>query len=70
MAFKMPIFQDLYVELDLEGPSGNAYVILGQMEVVLKEGGVHQTIREQFHTEATSGDYDHLLATVEKYVCT
>lgn len=63
MADERPIF----VMPDLKGPGGNAFWLLGQAGTKLKEEGYSKTQREEFHAEATSGDYEHLLATIYKW---
>lgn len=57
---------DLTVKL--VGEDGNAFFILGRVRATLRKGGYPQEFIEQFTTEATAGDYDHLLQTVMKYV--
>lgn len=58
------------VHVDLAGEDGNAYSILARTRKALLRGGVHPTEAQVFLDEATSGDYDHLLATVCKWVVT
>ena len=45
---------------------GNAFAILGACSKAMKRAGVHASEWADFHAEATSGDYNHLLATVAK----
>lgn len=54
----------VFVMPDLKGPCGNAYWLLGEAQRVMKAAGYSETARTSFHDEATSGDYDHLLATI------
>lgn len=50
--------------LKIIGEDGNSFYILGKAARVAKQHGMDwKTIRD----EATSGDYDHLLATMMKY---
>lgn len=55
---------------NIEGPEGNAFVILGRAQAVAK---AINELRPGFldwpaiDAEAKSGDYDHLLDTMEKY---
>jgi hypothetical protein len=44
-----------HITVPLTGEDGNTYAVLGR---VLK------ALRQAFQAEATSGDYDHLLQTV------
>ncbi len=56
------------VEVELVGQDGNAFFILGTVQKALKQGGVSQSEIDEFHAEATDGDYDQLLQTVMKWV--
>ena len=51
----------------LVGEDGNAFAILGRVSKALKRAGLVDAA-DEFMTEATSGDYNHLLATVLEYV--
>ena len=55
------------IELELIGQDGNAFMILGLASKAMKRAGVYQEFWDDYHTEATSGDYDHLLATTMDY---
>ncbi len=59
MATKFP-----YVEVALVGSDGNAFAILGTVQRAMRAAGVAETEVSQFFSDATSGDYDHLLQTV------
>jgi hypothetical protein len=56
------------VKVQLIGQDGNAFYILGAVIKALKQAGYDKDFIQQFQTEATAGDYDHLLATVMEYV--
>lgn len=56
------------VKVPLVGRDGNAFSILGRVEAALRRGGVGGAERAAFVDEATSGDYNHLLRTVTKWV--
>lgn len=56
------------VEVELSGNDGNAFAILGAVKKALKSAGATTEEQEQFFSEATSGDYDHLLRTACKWV--
>ena len=62
----MPKYPDIKVRL--VGEDGNAYAILGRMKGALRRGGVTGEEIRKFQDEATSGDYDHLLATCAEWV--
>lgn len=50
--------------IDLTGPMGNAYYLLGRAESLAKQLELdHKAINE----EMKSGDYEHLIATFDKY---
>ncbi len=51
-------------KLVLVGQDGNAFFILGKAMRVAKKNGMDW---EKIKTEATSGDYDHLLQVMWKY---
>ena len=56
------------ISVELTGRDGNAFSILGDVRRALKKGGVPQDEVNSFFSEATSGDYNHLLATAMKWV--
>lgn len=56
------------VEVRLIGEDGNAFIILSKVMRAMKRAGIPEEEIEQYHNEATSGDYDHLLATTVKWV--
>ena len=51
----------------LIGENGNAFAILGRVRrgILCSD---HPELADKFVMEATSGDYDHLLATCMRYV--
>lgn len=53
--------------VELTGHDGNAFAILGRVRRAILRSN-HPELAEQFLQEATSGDYDHLLATCFVYV--
>ena len=62
----MPKYAHVIVRLIEE--DGNAFAILGRVSKALRRGGVSESIVEAFREEATAGDYDHLLRTVNRWV--
>ena len=56
------------VRVRLVGEDGNAWAILGRVNAALQHAGIDKAERDAFFAEATSGDYDHLLATVIRWV--
>lgn len=59
-------FPDVIVPL--VGEDGNAFAILGRVITAMRRAGCTKEEIDAFKTEATSGDYDHLLATVMETV--
>jgi len=53
--------------LQLSGEDGNAFGILGRAQKALRRANLHNEHWNNYHTEATSGDYNKLLATTMKY---
>ena len=51
----------------LAGEDGNAFAILGRVRRAMRVAGWPKAAIDAFLAEATSGDYDHLLATVLCY---
>ena len=52
----------------LIGNDGNAFSILGRVKLALKRAGADKEYIDQYLSEATLGDYDHLLAVSMGYV--
>ena len=59
------------IRINLTGPQGNAFCILGAVDKALDEKGCTQEQRDEYHTNATSSNYDNLLdvsrATLSKF---
>jgi hypothetical protein len=51
-------------KLKLVGTDGNAFALLGKASECARKNGINFA---PIMREATSGDYDHLLATLAKY---
>jgi hypothetical protein len=56
------------IEVELIGQDGNAFAILGAVKRELRRAGVSAEEQAEFMAEATSGDYNHLLQTVQAWV--
>ena len=52
----------------LVGGDGNAFAVIGRTTKALRRAGATQEYIAAFQKEATSGDYDHLLATAVVYL--
>ena len=57
----MPKYPDITIQLT--GEDGNAFNILGICLQAMRRAGLSKVERDAFQAEATSGNYDHLLAT-------
>jgi len=56
------------IEVQLTGQDGNAFMVLALVQKALRRAGVSKEEIAEFHAEATSGDYDHLLRTALSWV--
>jgi len=54
-------YADISVVMDLEGPDGNAFVILGRVAKAMRSAGATEEEVNAYQASATSGDYDNLL---------
>ena len=52
--------------IDLSGPSGNAYVLLGTARKLMKDLGRSSEEVSEVITEMTSGDYENLLEVFDR----
>nr|DAX91034.1 MAG TPA: hypothetical protein [Caudoviricetes sp.] len=50
------------IHIQLVGLDGNAFFILGRCLQAMRKAGLSQEERDSFHKEATSVNYDHLIA--------
>lgn len=56
------------VEVKLTERDGNAFAIIADVGLSLRRAGVSADEIAEFRREATSGTYDELLATVQRWV--
>ena len=54
------------ITLNLQNVSGNAFAILGVCRRAMERAGKRE-FWDEFHKEATSGDYNNLLCTVSDW---
>jgi hypothetical protein len=54
--------------VELIGKDGNAFAIMGAVQKAMRRANVSSDIIQRYMSEATAGDYDHLLLTTAKYV--
>ena len=55
--------KDRGIEIDLSGPDGNAFVLLGKASSFAKQLGLDW---EDIKKDMTSGDYEHLLEVFDR----
>ena len=55
------------ITVEMVGQDGNAFAILGRCRKAAREAGLRDSEINAFVTEATSGDYDHLLQTAMRW---
>lgn len=55
------------IKIQLTGKDSNAFYILGIISRTLRKAEVPDSVWKEFEKEATSGDYNHLLATAMDY---
>jgi hypothetical protein len=52
----------------LIGQDGNAFAIMGRVKKALRRAGADKEYIDKYLSEATSGDYNYLLAVSMEYV--
>ena len=63
---KEPVTDETVI-VEMRGPSGNAYCVLGAVAKALRSTG-HGDLVEEYLRKATSGDYENLLKVSGEYV--
>ena len=53
-------------KVQLAGLDGNAFSIISRVSKALREAGLGDQVKK-FQSEATSGDYDHVIQTAMKF---
>lgn len=69
MALQEAKYPHVEVRARLSGPEGNAFVVLGLCKSASRKATPRLTDEQwvEFRDQATSGDYDHLLAICMKF---
>ena len=57
-----------YAHLTAVITDGNAFMIMGAVQKVLRNAGVSKEVIDEYFNESTSGDYSHLLSVAASYV--
>jgi hypothetical protein len=63
-----PKYPNVIVEMDIDGPDGNAFAIMGRVQAALKKAGATKEELAQYSMDSMSGDYENLLAMADKWV--
>ena len=63
-----PKYPNVIVEMDIDGPDGNAFAIMGRVQAALRKAGATKEELNQYTMDSMSGDYDNLLATADRWV--
>ena len=63
MAIKSKVTKST-IEIDLTGPDGNAFMLIGRAASLAKQLGLD---KEAIQKEMMSGDYEHLVNTFDKH---
>ena len=63
-----PKYPNVTVVMDIDGPDGNAFAIMGAVSKALKNAGVSKEEITAYSMDSMSGDYENLLATADKWV--
>jgi hypothetical protein len=63
MAIKKKVSKST-IEIDLTGPDGNAFMLIGRAGNLAKQLGLDKA---KIQAEMMSGDYEHLVATFDKH---
>ena len=53
--------------IDLNGPDGNAFYLLGTAMSLCKQIGISVERKDEILDELKSSDYEHLITTFDKY---
>jgi hypothetical protein len=57
----------LKVRIRLNGPEGNAFIIVGMCQGAWRKAGLPETEWKKIMADMMSGDYAHLLAVTRKH---
>jgi hypothetical protein len=63
-----PKYPNITVTMDLDGPDGNAFAIMGRVQAALKKAGATKEEITQHSMDSMSGDYDNLIAAQSRWV--
>ncbi len=63
-----PKYPNVIVEMDIDGPDGNAFAIMAKVAKALRKAGATEQEISQYTMDSMSGDYDNLLAAADRWV--
>ena len=63
-----PKYPAARVEIDLAGPDGNAFAIMGRVSLALESVGADGSEVRAFRRECKAGDYENLLRVCARWV--
>ena len=63
-----PMPSDGLMHIDLSGPEGNAFVLIGITRKILKQLGHEADYIDDVQKQMTSGKYEHLLEVMDNHV--
>jgi hypothetical protein len=69
-AFSEPKYPHIEVILNLDGPDGNAFAVMGHTVKALRAWKTDASLIKQYQDECMSGDYDNLLKVTSQWVTT
>ena len=65
MRAKYPFIEIL---IDINGPDGNIFAIMGAVQREMKKAGISQKEIDQYLEEVKAGNYDEALATTRRWI--
>jgi hypothetical protein len=66
MSKTQPMFPSTILNVD--GPQGNAYAVMGTVENCMKRAGYDRARIDEVITEMKAGDYDHLISVARQWI--
>jgi hypothetical protein len=63
-----PKYPNVIVEMNLDGPDGNAFAIMARVGKALRHAGASGEEISQYTMDSMSGDYENLLAAANRWV--
>lgn len=59
-----PELKQTGIRVELIGADGNAFALIGKVRQALRQAGYGEDFIKAFTDDATSGDYQHLMAVI------